>query len=1244
MAEVSSGEVLHLRLFLEGVEIPVISANVTSAVGSPGSAQIEIVPTDRALNFLARTTVHLFYLDSREAKHLPDAAAKENEKWKASMAEKGKPTKGDEKDHFYKLLFCGELFSYSYVKSGFGQRSVMLQCLDFSNTWDTSYLYSLRFQNVDPGDGQGTAFAGNQANFVGTREDLFSDVVQYPEMVISDIAASRRVANTPGLENSNDIIGGLFSILEVVGGVHGKWFGINAWSTIQERRVRLIDQLIGDSGETATKLYEQSVFEQWLLQRVGGQGAVMSFRDLIAMINGFIYYDVVPMPAGRYLPGDNSVPNWGIIDSAQFEAGLIGRIAGIVSPESLALAAVETGAVQLVTSSRAYGDPGFLEKLNELERILVEEKGWNGQGKPLPRETSIFRSDSKGYHGVGHAADFGLAGNFFYGFTGKLLYASAYDDRVIAEQSPYGRLHWNLKNKNSPDKFDISGDEADMQTTIAFFKDLKAVAESLGLTSGSDFGIGTRAVDDVNEIVYYPGHATWIDGKPYFREYVYTHLGFGWDPIHVQSSIDIDTIRAGRAAPARPASLPTAEEQDVVDETAVVLAEAVEPPTVVEIPTLPFEDRTGETVLDDRLDAEDLYSMGSLFPFIFDESATASWNREDGVTASSEPVTAGVDEGKEVPVREKLITQIFRPDIWFASPPICNVIFPEEYVSFTFNRQMMRETTRLQLTTFHFLMEDAILNQYYFAPQLYGEDNLAEGGIGSASKALIYAHEKFSGIIPKMERISEVSFYANSAPGGRSAFTQTLGGGDGTTTSSSSTSEGGQVLDRAKISDSEPLNLIERYAAQVAAYNFLRERYSARSASLTGRFLPRLVAGFPMLIVNRVGARGEVTHFLGMVNSLNHTVSQGGGNTSVSVSHARSHRAESDTDDLFSEGVKLSLQTEEGAENQITISVSSEKNLPMSLDDFLWAKRVQRAVDDESTRGGASELLETIDVPEVDAGILGAIPGETLEVDPDEVAVINVDGGDLYGSSVSSGTVIDVSIKKWVGPNGGAITAIKIDDNDVEEGQNKFTSGFGYTSEEFSDQDPTPITIGQSVVEEYQFSVKRFTLVESFPSAKLIPLEEAIRPPWISDEYSNVNIGKKIYSKFFGCRALVDITDTPDENYALVSIEKASNDLVASYKRFAESSSADGFIYGATRRGHATLPQVLESFHAEAFGNKTGLSGLDIVGLSLVLPFGDDLKQEILSNEAEKLDPRKERRARVDAYLSELKNSLGLRG
>ena len=188
----AAGHFLKLRLFLEHIEVPVISANVSGSEGSAATAQIEIVPTDRALAFYPRTVVHLFLLDSEEMAYAPS---------------------GDI-NHHYKLLFMGELFSYSYVKAGTGSRSIVLQCLDFSNYWDTTYLYQTRY-------GQGGNFAiGNMANFLTAADNpLLSDL---PTMTAAEqiVAFMKEAIDSPNLTTipQGSGLGGLLSILEKLGG------------------------------------------------------------------------------------------------------------------------------------------------------------------------------------------------------------------------------------------------------------------------------------------------------------------------------------------------------------------------------------------------------------------------------------------------------------------------------------------------------------------------------------------------------------------------------------------------------------------------------------------------------------------------------------------------------------------------------------------------------------------------------------------------------------------------------------------------------------------------------------------------------------------------------------------------------------------------------------------------------------------------------------------------------------------
>ena len=84
-------EELHLRLFLEGIEVPVIGANISINTDFPATAQIQIIATPEALRLKERTLVHLFTLDDQVISELGEDPIK---------AEFGSN---------YSLIFCGEV-------------------------------------------------------------------------------------------------------------------------------------------------------------------------------------------------------------------------------------------------------------------------------------------------------------------------------------------------------------------------------------------------------------------------------------------------------------------------------------------------------------------------------------------------------------------------------------------------------------------------------------------------------------------------------------------------------------------------------------------------------------------------------------------------------------------------------------------------------------------------------------------------------------------------------------------------------------------------------------------------------------------------------------------------------------------------------------------------------------------------------------------------------------------------------
>lgn len=264
------GKPLHLRLFLEGIEVPVVAAQVASGTNGPASAAIQVVPLDEAMQIHPRTMVHLFFLDHFD----PTLPAKDFLK-------------------NYKLLFSGETIGFSYVQTAVS-RGLILQCLDFSSYWDAAHATAIEYGPA------GNLFS-NQAALYGSNSALFDDIVnQQAEKLVQWL---KQRPKTPGLESISGLAGGIIHMLEAIGGVPKHAKGINDFFTIAELRCRLLQQITAEENDnTAANLLKAKVFDQWLRNGLQNMGQQVTFRDMMKMLFQYIYYESVPNPAAKYDP------------------------------------------------------------------------------------------------------------------------------------------------------------------------------------------------------------------------------------------------------------------------------------------------------------------------------------------------------------------------------------------------------------------------------------------------------------------------------------------------------------------------------------------------------------------------------------------------------------------------------------------------------------------------------------------------------------------------------------------------------------------------------------------------------------------------------------------------------------------------------------------------------------------------------------------------------------------------------
>lgn len=275
----ASGQRLGLRLFLEGIEVPVVAAQVQIGINAPAAASIQIVPSDRVLEFKARTMVHLFFWD-----YTQDFGGE------ASL-------EGDDELKGYKLLFSGEVIGVTMMKTPVGRQAV-LQCSDFSTYWDTTYQFMISY-------GPGGNFLGSSAAVWAGGASLFNDIIDGHGSVMNSFLRSR--PKTDGLTDVKGLMGGIIRLLEAMGGVPNHTHGVNDFFTIAELKNHILQQIVAEQNDdTAQRLFDAKTFMAWLNNSMSSLGQLTTFRDMLKLLFKYVYYETVPNPAAMYVPGERS--------------------------------------------------------------------------------------------------------------------------------------------------------------------------------------------------------------------------------------------------------------------------------------------------------------------------------------------------------------------------------------------------------------------------------------------------------------------------------------------------------------------------------------------------------------------------------------------------------------------------------------------------------------------------------------------------------------------------------------------------------------------------------------------------------------------------------------------------------------------------------------------------------------------------------------------------------------------------
>jgi hypothetical protein len=991
-----AGQQLHLRLFLEGIEVPVISAQVQSNVNAPATASIQVVPTDPLLELKARTMIHLFFwdytLDLDFVDQTQAVTTQGNDGTQIQTRQDGRdPLKG------YKLLFSGEVVGVSMMKTPVGRQAV-LQCADFSSYWDTTYQFMISYGP------HGNFLANSSAVWAGGAS-TFNDIIDGHTSVMNSYLRSK--PKTPGLQDVKGLMGGIISVLEVMGGIRNQQHGVNDFFTIAELKNHLMQQIVAEQDDdTALRLFDEKSFMEWLNRGLSSLGQLTTFRDMLKLLFQFIYYECVPNPAPKYVPGTESQKK--------------------------------------VVAGKTYNFSNVLR--NQLVDLFGQTSTKAGANPPTKEGADSIRDQLD---------NLSKSKDLFPKVKAKIELGSAEADRLR--------------------------------------------------------GIDTTDTDEIRK---------------------------AWK-----------TVNSYIAAALEAGGVPRAQRFRKVE--------------------------TKQSSID------------------------------------------------------RLYTQIFRPDCFFAAPPRCNVFFPEMYTSFNFSRNFLQEVTRLRLTTGWIFgtTADGLLANIHFAPSTKDIKELAKKQGNNSIRALL-PWEKYSGILPKFETCSEINHIAGHSE-------RKLG------------------INRKNIKGKA-----NDYAQRAANFNYFKYRFAARGCDVALKFNPFVVVGFPAALITqpfsptqeqiqlainkltkeqgkqfaaqdvsdnlRLVARdiGAPSHYLGMVAGVSHMVSQDGGATSVSLTHARTHRI---TEDDFM-SVWLTERTKD-AQKQIVSTVFNTQEL-LAKGDYTGLKFVIAATDQDNITTKIEQDTEqqkddslnldsdftTIDRPTglpdlqsqdklapfvlLNPVLPNQSPSTVVVV---ENQVVTEDGSFPLRGEVRKSTLKGTQTKileptspgqlhaGMKGPKHGTITQIQVFSDQVISitgaDINKFAPKTTRTSNDPLARAKANIKDGQKF---YLWSKIAIYEETTNPKAidKTIPAEEAIRPPWFSPLYSNWFIGDRIYDQFFGCGSVVDeaVFTSPNGNATFGTSRSKQTELLAQLRAANGDNIAIAKILDDAKATNLSdIPDVESSLDALAY-------------------------------------------------------------
>ena len=263
------GRPLGAKVFLEGKEVPLIGATITSSVNQASIAYIDLVPQAEINNIKPRTHVEIAVRDYNNI----------------------------EEDFPYVTAWEGEVFGYSFNKE-VSARSFSVSAIDVSSYWDNvlSYFFNT---NVSLGKGgmqqvpMGLDYQTAQAQGYRINATVGGADVSYFARIIEEELTKKRADGTPS------------DFLDALVAVYKNITDINDFYNAAELKLRIRDRIVLKSSGALDQLIKSAEAKKWFSGIIDRSGGFTSLRQVVQNLLSIIFHDFVPMPFPAKVQRDN---------------------------------------------------------------------------------------------------------------------------------------------------------------------------------------------------------------------------------------------------------------------------------------------------------------------------------------------------------------------------------------------------------------------------------------------------------------------------------------------------------------------------------------------------------------------------------------------------------------------------------------------------------------------------------------------------------------------------------------------------------------------------------------------------------------------------------------------------------------------------------------------------------------------------------------------------------------------------